>query len=288
MFIKFLETTQETPETPNIISWEEIWNNIVSWCATSGLKFVISLVALIVVFIIINWTSKAIRNRLRKRGRDETIVNAIFSVYRKSLKFISIIAFFSVIGFDMTGVASIIASATVAIGLALQGSLSNIAGWVLIIFTRPFRLGDYIKAQGEEGTVEEINLFYTHLKTPDNKKIVLPNGALTNEPITNYSSYDTRRVDWEFSVSYDADIEKVKSIIEKELENEELILKDNDLFVRYVRKDTSSLVFVARAWVLKENYWTVKYNIEESVKIAFDKNNIEIPYPKMDIHVNNK
>ena len=285
MFIKFLETTQETPETPKIISWEEIWNNIVSWCATSGLKFIISLVALIVIFIIINWTSKAIRNRLRKRGRDETIVNAIFSVYRKALKFISIIAFFSVIGFDMTGVASIIASATVAIGLALQGSLSNIAGCVLIIFTRPFRLGDYIKAQGEEGTVEEINLFYTHLKTPDNKQVVIPNGNLSSDVIVNYSIKDVRRVELIFSIDYDSNCSKAIEVIRKVVERHPLALKDPAHFIRVKDYADSSIDIVCRVWTKNEDYWTLHFDLLEQVKVAFDENNIEVPYNKLDINI---
>lgn len=253
-----------------------------------GFKLVGLILILAVGFRLVKVLLKALNksrgfNRLDKSV--QTFINSFANIVLKVLVFITALAY---VGIPMTSMLAVFSSATLAVGLALQGGLSNVAGGMMILIFKPFKVGDYIETHSDSGEVVAITIFYTVLKTPDNKKIVLPNGALTNEPITNYSSYDTRRVDWEFSVSYDADIEKVKSIIEKELENEELILKDNDLFVRYVRKDTSSLVFVARAWALKENYWTVKYNIEESVKIAFDKNNIEIPYPKMDIHVNNK
>jgi small conductance mechanosensitive channel len=285
MFIKFLQTTEENQEGLKIFTWEEIWNSIVSWCATSGIKFVVSLIALIIVFVIINTTSKAIRNRLRKRGRDETISNAIFSVYRKVLKFVAIIAFFSVIGFDMTGVASIIASATVAIGLALQGSLSNIAGWVLIIFTRPFRLGDYIKAQGEEGTVEEINLFYTHLKTPDNKQVVIPNGNLSSDVIVNYSIKDIRRVELLYSIDYDSDCSKAIEVIRKVVEKHPLALKDPACFIRVKDYADSSIDIVCRVWTKNEDYWTLHFDLLEQVKVAFDENNIEVPYNKLDVNI---
>lgn len=279
--IRFLETTQETIT----FSWEAIWNSIVTWCSTTGIKFLISLFALIIVFIIINWTSKAIRNKLRKKGKDETITNAIFSVYRKVLKFIAIIIFFTVIGFDMTGISSIIASATVAIGLALQGSLSNIAGWVLIIFTRPFRLGDYIKAQGEEGTVEEINLFYTHLITPDNKKIIIPNGTLSSDVIVNYSIKDLRRVELTFSIDYANNVEVALNAIRKVVNNHPLALKEPESFIRVSEYADSSINIVCRVWTKNENYWTLHFDLLEQVKVEFDKNNIEVPFNKLDINI---
>ena len=267
------------------VNWEELWNKFVLWCSTKGIRFVLSLIGLIIVFGLINWTAKGIRKALRRRNKDETIVNAIFSTYRKILKFFAILLFLSIIGFDMTGISSIIASATVAIGLALQGSLSNIAGWVLIIVTRPFRLGDYIKAQGEEGTVEEINLFYTHLKTPDNKQITIPNGNLSSGVIVNYSAKDIRRLQLNFDIGYDEDANKAINIISEVISKHPLVLNDPAPFVRVGEYADSSVIIFTRVWVKTSEYWTLNWDLLEQVKKAFDENNIIVPYNKIDINI---
>ena len=267
------------------VNWEELWNKFVLWCSTKGIRFVLSLIGLIIVFGLINWTAKGIRKSLRRRNKDETIVNAIFSTYRKILKFFAILLFLSIIGFDMTGISSIIASATVAIGLALQGSLSNIAGWVLIIVTRPFRLGDYIKAQGEEGTVEEINLFYTHLKTSDNKQITIPNGNLSSGVIVNYSAKDIRRLQLNFDIGYDEDANKAINIISEVISKHPLVLNDPAPFVRVGEYADSSVIIFTRVWVKTSEYWTLNWDLLEQVKKAFDENNIIVPYNKIDINI---
>ena len=268
------------------INWSELWDNFILWCSTTGLKFVISLVGLIIVFGIINWSAKGIRKSLRKRNKDETIVNAIFSTYRKILKFVAILAFLSIIGFDMTGISSIIASATVAIGLALQGSLSNIAGWVLIIVTRPFKIGDYISAQGVEGTVEEINLFYTHLKTFDGKGVTVPNGSLSSGVITNYSAKDMRRLDLKFNIEYSEDVNKVIEIIKKVLENHHLVEQDPAPFARVGAYSDSYKTVFARVWVKTSEYWNLNWDLLELIRKELDVNGIKVPLNKVD--VNNK
>ena len=186
---------------------------------------------------------------------------------------------------DMTGISSIVASATVAIGLALQGSLSNIAGWVLIIVTRPFKLGDYIKAQGEEGTVEEINLFYTHLKTPDNKQIIIPNGNLSADVMVNYSVKDIRRVEVVFDIDYKENPNMAINLIKAVIEKHPLINKDPSYFVRVSEYADSSIRIVTRVWCKNSNYWTVHYDLLEQVKKSFDENNIEVPYNKIDVNI---
>ena len=268
------------------INWSELWDNFILWCSTTGLKFVISLVGLIIVFGIINWSAKGIRKSLRKRNKDETIVNAIFSTYRKILKFVAILAFLSIIGFDMTGISSIIASATVAIGLALQGSLSNIAGWVLIIVTRPFKLGDYISAQGVEGTVEEINLFYTHLKTFDGKGVTVPNGSLSSGVITNYSAKDMRRLDLKFNIEYSEDVNKVIEIIKKVLENHHLVEQDPAPFARVGEYSDSYKTVFARVWVKTSEYWNLNWDLLELIRKELDVNGIKVPLNKVDVNNN--
>ena len=279
--INYLQDSQNETFT---IDWNELWNQFIAWCTTTGLKFIIALVVLIVIFIFINWTAKGIRKGLRKKKKDETIVNAVFSTYRKVLKFLAILVFLGVIGFDMTGISSIVASATVAIGLALQGSLSNIAGWVLIIVTRPFKLGDYIVAQGVEGTVEEINLFYTHLKTFDNKQVTIPNGNLSANVIINYSAKDVRRLDLQFEISYDEDANKVIEIISNVVNNHQLVLDKPAPFVRVGAYEKSSTVIYTRVWVKTPEYWDANWDLLEQVRKALNDNNIKIPYNKLEIN----
>ena len=279
--INYLQDSQNGTFT---IDWNELWNQFIAWCTTTGLKFIIALVVLIIIFIFINWTAKGIRKGLRKKKKDETIVNAVFSTYRKVLKFLAILIFLGVIGFDMTGISSIVASATVAIGLALQGSLSNIAGWVLIIVTRPFKLGDYIVAQGVEGTVEEINLFYTHLKTFDNKQVTIPNGNLSANVIINYSAKDVRRLDLQFEISYDEDANKVIEIISNVVNNHQLVLDKPAPFVRVGAYDKSSTVIYTRVWVKTPEYWDANWDLLEQVRKALNDNNIKIPYNKLEIN----
>ena len=279
--INYLQDSQNGTFT---IDWNELWNQFIAWCTTTGLKFIIALVVLIIIFIFINWTAKGIRKGLRKKKKDDTIVNAVFSTYRKVLKFLAILVFLGVIGFDMTGISSIVASATVAIGLALQGSLSNIAGWVLIIVTRPFKLGDYIVAQGVEGSVEEINLFYTHLKTFDNKQVTIPNGNLSANVIINYSAKDVRRLDLQFEISYDEDANKVIEIISNVVNNHQLVLDKPAPFVRVGAYEKSSTVIYTRVWVKTPEYWDANWDLLEQVRKALNDNNIKIPYNKLEIN----
>lgn len=279
--INYLQDSQNETFT---IDWNELWNQFIAWCTTTGVKFIIALVVLIIIFIFINWTAKGIRKGLRKKKKDETIVNAVFSTYRKVLKFLAILVFLGVIGFDMTGISSIVASATVAIGLALQGSLSNIAGWVLIIVTRPFKLGDYIVAQGVEGSVEEINLFYTHLKTFDNKQVTIPNGNLSANVIINYSAKDVRRLDLKFEISYDEDANKVIEIISNVVNNHQLVLDKPAPFVRVGAYEKSSTVIYTRVWVKTPEYWDANWDLLEQVRKALNDNNIKIPYNKLEIN----
>lgn len=219
-------------------------------------------------------------NKLEKSVR--TFISSFVGIVLKILVFITALGY---IGIPMTSIITVFGSATLAIGLALQGGLTNMTGGLLLLVFKPFMVGDYIDSSDGSGTVEEITIFYTILKTPDNKRIVIPNGTLSNQSITNYSSYNKRRLDLDFSVSYDSDIDKVKRVLTDVLNKEELILKDETIFVRLTKQDDSALIFTTRVWVKNEDYWAVKFNLEEMVKKAFDENKIKIPYPQLDVHI---
>ena len=203
-------------------------------------------------------------------------------------KIVVVICLIGYLGIDTSGLTALVTSLGVCAGLAVNGALSNLAGGILIIFTRPFKVDDYIEVDGSNnisGTVEDIQIVCTKLRTPDNKVIYVPNGALSNSNIINYSEKDTRRVDFNFSIAYENDFDKARLIITEICSSHALALSDPAPFVRMSEHGQSSINITARVWVKSEDYWTVKYDILENVKKAFDENNITIPYNQLDVHV---
>lgn len=191
-------------------------------------------------------------------------------------------------GVPMSSMVAVIGSAGLAIGLSLQGSLSNFAGGLMITIFRPFNVGDYIITDGIEGTVNSISILYTVIFTPDNKQITVPNATISNSVITNCSAEKTRRVDMTFTVSYSTDIELTRQILLDTMKKNPLVLdKPAEPLARVSKHDESAIVFTTKCWCNTSDYWTVWYDLNEQVKSAFDKAQIEIPFPQMDIHVKN-
>ena len=189
------------------------------------------------------------------------------------------------LGIETTAIAAAIASAGLAIGLAMQGSLSNFAGGIMILIFKPFSIGDFIDNGTHSGTVTDIGIFYTTLETVDNKVVTIPNGALSNQSVTDYSAKEIRRLDLTFSVSYDSDIDLVKSTLKELAFAHELVMKEPEPFVRLGEQGDSALVFYLRVWVKSSDYWTVNFDMMEASKKIFDKRGISIPYPQMDVHL---
>ena len=269
--------------TNDIIS--SFLEKVIHWCQTSGIKLLFGLIALFILFKIINAIAKKIRNKMLKKGRDETITNVMYEIVRKGLKILLFILFLGYVGIDTAGIGSIIASAAVAVGLALQGSLSNIAGWVIIIVMRPFKFNDYIACQGVDGTVEDIKLFYTYLRTPDNKVVMIPNGSLANGNIINYSTKKTRRLDQVWQISYGDDVVKAIMLIEEVISKHKEVLLDPAPFVRMSQCDSSSINITSRVWVKQEDYWNLHFDLIKEVKDIFDVNGITVPYNQLDVHI---
>ena len=267
------------------------WLNA-AWAWISGTAF--PAVVRIVIALVIIWISFAIINRIgrriirkqeEKQKFDKTVVKTLVYVGKLVLKCVIAIALIGFVGFDTSALAALVASLGVCIGLAVNGAVSNLAGGVLILVTRPFRIDDFIEAQGVSGTVEEIHMVTTRIRTGDNKVIYLPNGALSSGTIINYSVKDLRRVDFTFSIGYGDDFEKAKTIVMEEIAKHEKTLKDPAPMVRVSEHGASSINLVARAWVKSSDYWDVKFDLTESVKKAFDANGIEIPFNQLDVHV---
>ena len=246
---------------------------------TFGLKVLAALVAFFIGRLVIRWIRKIVRRSFERSGADKGVEQFVDALLVFSL--------ISSLGFDTTSVAAVLASGGVAIGLALQGSLSNFAGGVLILLLKPFVVGDYIieDTNGKEGTVKEIQIFYTKLSTIDNKTIVIPNGMLTNNSITNATAKDERQLDLRVGISYDADIRQAKSVIENLLIKDECIIKNEQINVFVHELADNAVVLGFRAWVKNEEYWETRWRLLEEIKLLLDENGIEIPYPQMTVHM---
>ena len=265
---------------------ETMITKLIDWSFTSGVKLIVGILAIVIGFKIINKLSKRFIDFAEKRNVDMTLVKFIKSFINYSLKILLILVIAG--GYwdiQLSGLAAIVASAGVAIGLALQGSLSNFAGGFIILLLRPFKVGDYIQTGEFEGAVEQIGVFYTTLTTVDNKVVLIPNGPLSNGSLVNYSTKDTRRVDLIFSVGYECDILKVRRVLNEIVEKNPLILDYPEPFVGLFEQGANSLNFAVRAWVNTPYYWTVYFDLLEQVKLRFDEEEISIPYPQMDLHV---
>ncbi|MDE6964402.1 MAG: mechanosensitive ion channel [Lachnospiraceae bacterium] len=202
------------------------------------------------------------------------------------LYFVLVLMIASSLGVDAASILAILGSASVAIGLAVQGSLSNFAGGVLLLILKPFTAGDYIKdGQGNEGTVDAVDIFYTQLITPDNRVVVLPNGTLANGTITNFTRCSERRIDIPVGISYDGDIKKAKAVIEDVLRADAAVIGERDVMVFVDSLGESSVNLVARCWSLQDDFWPAKWRLTEAVKYALDEAGIKIPYPQMDVHL---
>lgn len=271
------------------MTFEEILAALGDWIGNTAfpalIKIVIALLVIFITFKIINAISRKIEKTGESGKLDKTIAKTFAYIFKIGLKILVGVCMIGYVGIDTSGLAALITSLGVCAGLALNGALSNLAGGVMIILTRPFRVDDYIEAQGYSGTVEEIRIVSTKIRTPDNKVIYIPNGALSSGSIVNYSEKDTRRVDFTFSVSYSTDFEKAKAIVRAICEEHELVLKDPAPYCRVSKHAASSIDITARVWVNSGDYWTVNADIIEAVKLAFDKEGIEIPFDQLDVHV---
>ena len=265
---------------------ETMATKIIDWALESGVKLVVGILLMVIGFKFINKLSKKFVNFAERRNLDLTLAKFIKSCINIGLKCLIVLVIAG--GYwdiELSGLAAIVASAGVAIGLALQGSLSNFAGGFIILLIRPFKIGDYIQTGQFEGTVEQIGVFYTSLTTIDNKVVLIPNGTLSNGSLINYSTKDTRRVDLIFSAGYECDILKVRRVLKEIVDRHELILDYPEPFVGLFEQGQNSLDFAVRVWVDTPNYWTVYFDLLEQVKLRFDEEGISIPYPQMDLHV---
>lgn len=265
--------------------WNALWHTIVQWMTSTGIKLVIAVFLMIITFKIVNVFTKRLYKRLHKKNVDETIARVSSQSLRVFLKLVILACLIGYVGIETASISAVIASIGVGISLAVQGTLSNFAGGVIIIVMRPFKIGDFITSGDYSGTVEDIKLFYTHIVTTDNKAVVIPNGELANNVIVNASAKNTRRVEIAVSVAYGSDVEKVRSIIKQVCAHNELVFTDPAPFAELSNMGSSSLDFTVRVWCNRVDYWTVYYALTASILSSLNENGIEIPFNQLDVAI---
>ncbi len=270
------------------MNWQNIFSLLLEFATSFGVKLLGAIIIFVVGLKCASWLSKLIRSSSKLDKLDTSLRSFLASFIKIVIYIVLVITVAMILGVPATSFITILASCGVAVGLALQGSLSNFAGGLMILFFKPFKVGDFIEASGETGTVVEISVVYTELLTVDNKRVTVPNGTLTNSIIKNYSSEELRRVDLSFSVSYDSDDKTIKSIINDAISAHPKALKDPEPFVRLSEHADNALIYTVRIWCKNDDYWTVYFDVFESIKASFDKNGITIPFPQMDVHIKNK
>ena len=252
---------------------------------TFGKNLVIALVIFYVGRIAVSLVVRGLRKVLQKNDVDKTLETFVCNVVKMALLIVVIIAAIGALGIQTTSFIAIFGAAGLAVGLALQGSLSNFAAGVLIVLFRPYKVGDYVEGAGIGGTVEQVQILTTVLTTPDNKQVIVPNSQIMNSVITNYSAKDTRRVDMTVGVSYDDDLDKVRRTLEELIAADERVLAEPECKIAVSALADSSVNFVVRPWVKSADYWGVMFDMTEAIKKRFDKEGISFPFPQQDVHL---
>ncbi|MBR3947548.1 MAG: mechanosensitive ion channel [Bacteroidales bacterium] len=284
------------PKSPQeIVSQSISWfDSATNWLTTNGLSFCVSLLGALAFLFIGFWVSKLIVKALRKmmvrKNSDPGLISFVSSLANIALKIMIIISVMGMVGIQMTSFIAVLGAAGIAVGMALQGTLSNFASGVMILIFKPYKVDDYIEANGVAGVVKEIQIFNTIITTVDNKTIIVPNGSLATNTLTNYSKQPIRRVDWTVGVSYGTDFNVAKESIMRILNADSRVLKDPEIFVSISSLSDSSVDIVVRVWVNSPDYWDVYFDFYNTVYAKFNEEGISFPFPQMDVHIkeNNK
>lgn len=279
------ETVKEVAENPALIR-----NLIADYTPKAigiALKVIFAIILIVVGLKLIKWLVKVVKKAMERSRLEAGVVSFLSSLIKYALYFVLILLVLAQFGVTTGSVVAVLGSAGLTLGLALQGSLANFAGGVLILLLKPFVVGDYIVSgvEGKEGTVSGISIFYTKLLTIDNKVVQIPNGALSNATVTNVTQMPERMLDMVFNVSYDTNLDKVKTVLNKIVVEEHTILADRDVNIFVKELGESSINMGLRVWVKTEDYWNIKWRLTENVKKAFDENGISIPFPQLDVAI---
>ena len=281
-----IAVTQVTDAVAASVShWDKILDTVIDYALKLGKNVLIAIIVYFIASKLIKWILKLTTKALNKGKIEPIVVKFIYSIIKVGLYVLLFIAIVSILGIPTTTFVTLFGTVTLSVGLALQGSLANFAGGVLILIFKPFKVGDYIVACGDEGTVVGIDVFYTKLATVDNKMIVIPNGTLANSSVKNVSTMDKRRVDIQVGISYEADIAAAKSVLMEIIEKDGNILKDKPINVFVASLDASQVTLETRVWVSSEKYWDRKWALTEQCKLALDAAGIEIPFNQLSVTI---
>ena len=272
--------------TNDIALYEIMFRKIGEKALSLGGRIVFAVITFLIGVQVIKLLRKLLKNAMSKTKADVGVIQFVDSFAKTALYVVLVFMIATSFGVDAASIVALLGSAGVAIGLAVQGSLSNLAGGVLILILKPFKVGDYIiDGSGREGVVTEIQIFYTRLTTPDNRVIILPNGNLANNSIVNVTCSNCRRIDIPISIAYDADIRQAKEVLEKVLEEDPCVMKDREKLVFVEKLADSSVILCVRCWFDNADYWEGKWRLTEACKYALDRVQIAIPFPQMDVHM---
>ena len=283
MLNNLLETGAVT-QAASKVNWERVLENLLTWGIETGKAIIAAILIYIIGRFIIKQINRLLAKILQKRKLEISVQTFLKSLINLLLNLILAFAIISKLGVETTSLAAILASAGVAIGMALSGNLSNFAGGLIVLVFKPFKVGDYIESPQANGTVKEIQIFHTILTTLDNKIIYVPNGALSSNAITNYSRQETRRAEWVFGVEYGEDYERVKAVLERIIAADDRILKDPAPFIGLSSLSASSVDIKVRAWAKTESYWDMYFDMNKTVYDTFNKEGIGFPFPQLTIH----
>lgn len=276
---------EEVFSSTSSLSWDVFVSKMIELGISLGSKLLIALLILVVGRWLVKKIQRLACTIMEKRQVEASLYSFVRSLISITLNFILVITIISVLGIETSSFIALFASAGVAIGMALSGTLQNFAGGVMILLFKPFKVGDTIEALGQSGKVKEIQIFNTLITTPDNKQIIIPNGGLSTGITKNYSKEPTRRVDWEFGIGYGDSYDKAKAVIEKLLASDERILKEPARFIALTSLGESSVNIVVRAWVNAPDYWDVYFGLNEKVYKTFTEEGLNIPFPQLDVHL---
>ncbi|MBR7098246.1 MAG: mechanosensitive ion channel [Clostridia bacterium] len=270
------------------MNFEKLLDKLLSHATDLAFRLLGALAILIIGRLLIKWVMRLIRRGKSIKKLNPAVERFLINSIRVVLNVVLVVSVIAVLGVPMTSVLALLTSAGVAIGLALQGALSNLAGGIMILIFHPFHLDDYVEIENFSGTVKDIGFFYTTLCTTDNRVVTIPNGTVMGEEIINYSSNPTRRVDMLFSVAYGTDIDRVRLLLLEEADKHPMTLKEPEPFCRLSQQNSSSLDFTLRVWVNKDDYWTVKFDLLEAIQKRMNEEHITVPFNQLDVHISNE
>ncbi len=271
----------------SVSHWDKVLDTVIEYAVRFGKNILIALIVYFIASRLIKWVLKLTTKALNKGKIEPIVVKFIYSIIKVGLYVLLFIAIVSILGIPTTTFVTLFGTVTLSVGLALQGSLANFAGGVLILIFKPFKVGDYIVACGDEGTVVGIDVFYTKLATVDNKMIVIPNGTLANSSVRNVSAMDIRRVDVQVGISYESDITAAKKVLMGIIDKNDNIIRDKPVNVFVASLDASQVTLETRVWVNADKYWDTKWAFTEQYKLALDEAGIEIPFNQLSVTIKN-